>query len=505
MNHRVFVGLLFVAAGCSQGSTSVPLPPAVDRPALDAGDTGLKQVDTKRFNRPSMLDTLTASERNHVEDEIDSYAAAMSVTHLTGFVPIRFRARPVSGYPGLYEFVVNNTGSGWVEKFLLQTPPTFPTAPAPLLCVFHKFGSSHADVLNTTFLTESRNRGWFCISPLGARQKNFGNFESQINTKVALELVRSLYPIDTNRVYGVGFSMGGGTVANYAARHVDPNSIMFAAIVNHTGGVSLANTYANEPDDNDADDNTPNIGDNLEVPDTLESLFGGSPSAQPFWYQRCSTIDLDPFTNQVGVDTDFARNLAHVPTMTWLAMYDPFAYLYNQSSVFSTRIAGQNVSNNLHLVNANVHQWTTLDCAYACDWLQQFTLQIPSSGSSIADEDGQWFRFQIEQDAAGSFTPFTWSVDVPNRRIDLSATRNLKRIKIDRAALGLPTSGPLTLSLATADGLADQVQILGVNSPPTVVARDGSGASGVYDAALHTFQVNEPDGAHTHQWTLVFP
>ena len=482
----------------------MPLPPAVDRPALDAPGTGLKQVDRRRFDRPSMLDTLTEYERTHVEDEIDSYAAAMSATSVTGFVPIRFRVRAIAGYPGLYEFVLNNTGSGWVEKFLLQVPPTFPTTPAPLLVVFHKFGSSHGDVLNTTFLTEVRNRGWFCMSPLGARQKNFGNFESQINTKAALELVRSLYPIDPTRVYGVGFSMGGGTAANYAARHVDPSGVMFAAIVDHTGGVSLSNTYANEPDDNDVDDNQPNIGDNLEVPDTLESLFGGTPTAQPFTYQRCSTIDLDAFGN-IGAETNFARNLAHVPTLTWLATGEPNIYLYNQTTAFSAHVATQNVVNNLHYVNANVHLWSTLDCNYVCNWLQQYTLTLPTSGSSLADEDGKWFQFQIEQDAAGSFTPFSWSVDAVNSHFDLSATKNLKRIKIDRAASGLPASGLLTLTLATADGLGDRVQILAVNAAPLVVSRDGLAASGTYDPALHTFELSEIDGANAHQWTLVFP
>ena len=108
--------------------------------------------------------------------------------------------------------------------------------------------------------------------------------------------------VDRTRIYGVGFSMGGGSVTSYAARHLDPARAMFAAVVDHTGGVALRNTYASEPDDADSDDNTPQVGDNLEVPDILDGWYG-APATHLFGYQRCSTIDMDPLNGQIGSGT----------------------------------------------------------------------------------------------------------------------------------------------------------------------------------------------------------
>ena len=39
--------------------------------------------------------------------------------------------------------------------------------------------------------------------------------------------------------------MGGGAALSYAARHRDPERGAFAAVVNHTGTISLRNTYHN--------------------------------------------------------------------------------------------------------------------------------------------------------------------------------------------------------------------------------------------------------------------
>jgi pimeloyl-ACP methyl ester carboxylesterase len=417
---------------------------------------------------------------------------------------VGYRAPAVPGFQGLYEFVLNNTGSGWQEKFLLQVPLVPPTAPTPLLVVFHKYGSSHADLLSSGFIPEVQSRGWYAICPLGARQKNFGNLESQINIAASLELLRSLFPIDPTRVYGVGFSMGGGSVANYAARHLDPRHLMFAAVCDHTGGVSLANTWADEYDDNDLDDGIPTPDANLEVPDVLEQLFGGTPAQHPFAYQRCSTIDLDPVSNLIGIGTDFARNLGHVPTLVWLAANEPTAYLQNQTVVFASHVQPQNVNNVLHVAPGNIHAWTTLDPAFVCNWLAQFTLTIPRGGSSLADEDGQWLGFFVEQDASGAFTPFDWGVDAALKRITLSGTRNLRRLRVNAASVGITLTGAVSLDLSTADGTGDVVQFLYVPAAPLAVTRDGVGASGTFDPLTHTFAVTETDPA-LHHWVVTFP
>lgn len=490
---------LLFAASCGGNGPVTPsagLPPAMPAdPGTPSGPEREAEPDAVR----SISDVVSLSEaRAREADQIDD-ALLMATA-----VGLRYRARFIDGYPGLVEFTLNNTGSGWQEKFLLQLPPVAPTTPVPLLVVFHKFGSSHGDVLNTSFLSETQARGWYCIAPLGARQKHFGNRESQINTRAALELVAHLFPIDRDRVYGAGFSMGGGAVAGYAARHLDPSGVRFAAICDHTGGVSLAHTWFSEPDDADLDDNLPQPGQNLEVPDVLESLFGGTPSAVPFEYQRCSTIDLDPITNQIGPGTDFGRNLAHIPTLVWIASGDPLLYLGTQSYAFDGHLQAQNAGHQLTVASGSVHSWSTLDETAVCDWLQTKTLQTPSAGRTLADEDGTWFHFGIEQDAPGAFTPFTWDVDTQARRLELSQTANLRRISFDAAGAGLALSGNVTLRISTADGTGDRVRILGVAAAPIAVTRDGLAASGTYDAFTHTYEIVESNAAQ-HDWVLTFP
>ena len=414
------------------------------------------------------------------------------------------RGRRVPDNPGLSEIVLNNTGSGWLEKFLLFVPTIPFDQRAPLLVVCHRFGVSHWDAyFNTTFFDEARTRGWFVIAPLGASQKSFSSLEGQINTQAALDWVTARFNIDTNRIYGVGFSMGGGSVSSYAARHIDPSGVMFAAILNHTGGVSLSNTWALEYDDNDADDNIPNPGDHLEVPDILEYWYGGPPATRAFNYQRCSMIDLDPNNGSIGVGTDMSRNLSHVPVRDWMANNDPIQYLRTQTTAFDTHANSQNLNNTITIVDGSVHNWSTLDDHAVCDWLSQFTLQIPRSGSTLADQDGTYFWFDVNQNAAGSFSPFSWQLDSVNNRISLYNTANLARVTLDVTAAGLQYTGVLKINMDTSDGTGDQVLLENVNTPPVAVTRDGLAASGTWDPSAKTFLLNETDSA-LHMWRLTF-
>jgi pimeloyl-ACP methyl ester carboxylesterase len=421
----------------------------------------------------------------------------------------RYRVRYVPGYPSILEFVVNNTGSGYVERFLVQ--PATGSQPAPLLVVFHKYSASHADLLNTTFPTEAAARNWHVMSPLGARGKHFGNLESQINTQIAIDLVMSLWPVDRQRIYGVGFSMGGGAGANYAARHVDPSRAMFAAFVNHTGGMSLENVWSNAYDDLDGDDNTPNVGENLEAPDLLESFFGGAPAQSPFGYARCSTVQLDAATTQVLPTFDFARNLAHVPLLNWRVANEPLdtQYLANGLALFHQHQAPRNPANAEVVAPGNLHRWNTLDANAACNFLAQHTLSVPTSGDTLADEDGVWFRFIVAQAQQGAFTRLRWRVDGQHptgKLIEVLDTHNLARAQISSQQAGFSFQGPMVVRLSAADGQADQVLLTGVDNPPAFFLRDGAfvlAGAWIHDAQARTLLIVETDpGLHEYTFQL---
>ena len=399
------------------------------------------------------------------------------------------RGEPVPGYPGLYNVTLGNTGSGYQELFLLQLPDTKPVVPAPLLVVFHRYGVSHADALyNTNFIAEVRARGWYMLAPLSASQQNFACLEGQINTGAALHYVTSTCYVDKNRIYGVGFSMGGGWCASYAARHLDPNGSIFAAVVDHTGTVSLGDAYANE------------VG-NPSIIQELQGLFGGDPTSQPFNYQRCSTVDIDPITHLVGAGTDMARNLP--VTRCWMADNDPQPYLPLQTQIFYNHIQPMDRSDVLTIVSGNQHSWDTLDDTVVCDWLSTYTLHYPLIGNTLADLDGAWYHFQIEQDAGGAFTPFSWFADANANRISFWSTANLHRISFDAQAVGLHYVGHLRLNMSSADGTGDQVVFDSVPYAPLSVTRNGVPANGTYDPLTQTFLVDEVSGSGA-QWVIGF-
>lgn len=438
-------------------------------------------------------------------DAIETHTSLTAAATAAGAASTRMgaRAMPVPGERGLFDVVLNNTGTGWQERFLLFIPYVPAGARAPAVVVFHKFGVSHWDAYyNTTFLTEARNRGWFMIAPLGASGVNFGSLESQVNTRAVLDLVTSIYPVDKNRVYGVGFSMGGGGVASYAARNLDPNRVMFAAICDHTGGVSLSHTYFNETDDNDADDNIPVFGANLEVPDILDYWFEGPPWVYSFNYQRCQSIEINPFTGQIVPGTDMARNLKHVPTLVWLASDDPFTLMVDQTMAFFGHIQTLNAANILTLAPSTFHTWLSLNESLVCDYFAQFTLELPTSGNVLADENGVFLRFQIEQDTAFHLTPFTWSVNTVQNQLNINQTTNLRRIAVNALELGLQYSQNLKINVFTSDGTGDEILLREIPAAPNSLFRDGQPATGTYDVESRTLLIQETD-ANPHQWIVV--
>jgi len=398
---------------------------------------------------------------------------------------------PVPGFPGVYNVTLRNTGSGYVESFVLQIPSNPPPGPRPLLVAFHKFGVSHADTLfHTTFPQECDARGWYFVAPLGASQMHFSSLVSQINTQRVLDIVCATYPVDRARIYGVGFSMGGGAVATYAARHLDPDAPHFAAIVNHTGTVSIADAYALEYQD--------------AASDAMELWNGGTPTTASFSYQRCSTIDIDPLTGLVGVGTDLARNLGSIKVMTVLATGDTHPYLSIQTQAWVTQLATLGVDNTFVTPNYVGHSWDALDDTAVCNWFSTLSFVAPTSGNQLADGDGQHVAgFTVQQETPGTFTPFQWLADPIANRLSIWGARNLQRLTVDVDALGLSYTGTLRWNHSNADSTPDELLLTGVPYAPTQVLRDGQLASCVYDAQLGTCLITDADGTG-HMWQIQF-
>jgi dienelactone hydrolase len=323
--------------------------------------------------------------------------------------------------------------------------------------------------------------------------------QSQTNTEAVLDWILSnpAFAIDTTRIYGIGFSMGGGSVTNFAARHLDPARPMLAAIIDHSGGVALNNTYYNDP----------------AARFILDFWYGNGSagSADPWAMARSSVIDFDPLTFAVDPSSDLASNLVHIPLQIWRASTDPIFYVQTQCDVLASHLENQlglqvGPEYSYTVVPYTGHDWNMIDQAAACDWLAQFTLEIPTSGETLADHDGVYFHFYIEQDAPNAFTPFAWSIDTATNTLEIDQTHNLLRATVDLASTGLDPTQQLNVELGTLDGLPDEVKLVGVPAQPASMLRDGipavAGASWTYNAQTQELSIQESDGA-PHSWTAV--
>ena len=394
--------------------------------------------------------------------------------------------------PGVFQLRINNTGTAWTESFLLGIP-TQRVPNTPLLVLFHSYDVSEWDCLqNTTLFTDAMARGWYVCAPLGAHQVNFGIPYSQVNIQVALDFVTNLLPIAEDRIYGVGFSMGGGTLGSYAARHHDPAHARFASIVNHTGGISIANTFYNSAD----------------VSVFLNPLmFGDTPAALPFEYSQVSLIDLDFTTLAVDPNTDMARNLAHVQVLNQHADFDPLTYLIDQTvSVHNWMLAIPGMASFLLTPNQSEHAWWTIDENVALDFLRTKRLLTPTTGTHriLADREATWFHFYLYQDTPGAFTPLRWTFEAGPNRLTIDETENLAHIVINSSTLGLNTAVNLEVVFGTQDGSGEIATISGYAQIPQEVLRDGvpMATDWSYDPVAQAVTLTENAPAGSPVWKI---
>jgi poly(3-hydroxybutyrate) depolymerase len=394
--------------------------------------------------------------------------------------------------PGVAEVQLGQTGTSWTESFLVGLPRNR-NLYAPLLVLFHGYGQTPADVYaQTTYFQEARERGWFVVAPLGAHVYNYGIDYAQENTEHALDWVAHHLPIDDERVYGVGFSMGGGWMTSYAARHVAPDQLRFAGLVNHTGTTSLQDLYS------------------IATENALFSsplMFGGSPTDEPYRYCVASTMDWDSATGIVNSDTDIARNLATIPVWTTYADGDPLAHIRAQCDAFHDHYDNARGGDGLNdTVAGTTHHWSTVSETEVLDWLSNKTFTAPGTNAFneiLIDRDAKYWAFDVTQDVEGAVTPIRWYTHTGFNRVQIDTVSNMKEIAFDANEIGLNTNGEFSLVFNNIDGVTVDIVIRGLNYPPMNVTRSGSMApSWTWDMATQELRLTEFNGNTFPLWTI---
>ncbi len=401
---------------------------------------------------------------------------------------------PVYQAEGLYTILVPVDGEPLPEVGVLGVPPQGPfSGERPLLVFFHSFGVSPNEVKQTQFDEQAAQRGWYLWSagsrsPVGARDVNYGSVESQVFTEAGIDYVVDNYPIDVDRIYGVGFSMGAAQATAFAARHRDPRRPMFAAVVNHEGTIDQADTWRQ----------------NILARPFLNQIFSGNPVFEPYAYRRASVLELDPVTRALVPGGDHqADNLTRTPLQQWYALGTPEQDLVDQTlRLDEFMVAAQNPDYELNAVSGSIHSWSTLPADQVCDWLASKQRQIANEGTLRMDRDARWLYFDIGGVTPDRFASLSYDMDLGSGAVRLTGSESLLSIRTNlrRWNGGFGQGLPLELTLGAVDS-GDTVVLRGVVQAPLGVLRDGvPQASGwSYDPVLQELTVVE-SAAGQHLW-----
>jgi pimeloyl-ACP methyl ester carboxylesterase len=355
---------------------------------------------------------------------------------------------PNSGHPTL------------AEDVLIQ----FPLGPAPaggwpVLIGFHPYNVSHASVtLNTQFPQLCAQKGYVLISPYGMSQYNFANPTAQQALDKVIDLIDAWIPLDKQRVYTVGFSMGALNAVSWAMRHQDKNGYRVAGVIVHTGTQDVIDEY--------------NTG-TFEKKNQLISQFGGSPTQVPFAYARVNPIRMlagsaDP--NQAHV-----TNLLHVPLYINVNLDDPQTKLVEQTTALKNYLVAQGAQVNFQGVHAGAtHGWSTLDQPAALDWIDGFTLPPdPPKVELWADASGPWLQTEVR--ALPPNQVARYKIDRPStgNLLSISNTQFLDTLAFAAAGFGASTASTLFLETQSLDGTADTLVLTDYAQAPSSVTLFG--------------------------------
>lgn len=347
----------------------------------------------------------------------------------------------------------NGTGTDKPEIFKYQTPWNYSpsNAPVPMVIGYHGFGSSAGSVaLQSTLDEEANERGWFYLAPTGLDDKLYGSTFCQQHISAAIQWMLDNFPIDPDRLYMVGFSMGGGVAMNYTARHRDPDGIMIAAL----GVVSATMDWTLEYATN-----------NLTIKQLLENPynFGGPPASFPFAYQAASTLHFQPgsyppLPGSLSIAHSMGVNLGSTPTYVTWDLQDTIPAVLAEEPVLVGVVAslgGTFVSKPVTGTPSPKHSWTVLNEPDLFAFLDgKVVNRVPQSFEALMDRDEQVSFTSVVQDAPLAFSHLFASATQATRTMSVNDITNASVVRVHGDVAGFAGSAEIH---ATAAGSTSYV------------------------------------------------
>lgn len=404
---------------------------------------------------------------------------------------IYYRGVPSFSGDPTFELILRAPYSGnalYPERLLVQIPANFSTKSfldRAVVVAFHKFSVSEKDIfLNTTLPQECRQRGWMLVAPYGLTDTNFGNAQSQASFATVANALFAVVPFNYRRVYGVGFSMGGISALSYGMRHLDDFQLQFAAVAIHTASLDMQQVYNNS-------------GLAVQLVLSNSRHFGGTPSQNPFEYQRVSPVQFLS-SGLVDVSSTPVVNFESRPIYLHSNLADPKTTLVAGMSSLSQFLQqrGANVVEDLVYEPTLGHSWSTMDMRKALDFLGQQTLPQahPASQDFVVDNPGRWLQVEVDSLEPDRFAKFhfelaPFQLGVLNS-FALTGTEDLVEITMPLNKLGLSGSQVLQFTHSTTDGTYDWITLTDVpTKPKSIKANGGPPATWHYNPTLERLRI----------------
>ena len=423
-------------------------------------------------------------------------------------------------------YTLDVTQSGFPEDVIVGIPGgASANSPTPALILFHAYYEFPQDLrTRTSFFDEALARGWFVIAPLGANIANFGIDYAQQNTEEALDLVWALHgsKIDAERVYGVGFSMGGGWASSYAARHVGNSDVRMAAQLIHTGTLSLTDISHRSRHRQLLIPSGDQVVRNADFDASL--LFGPDlDAARAFRMRRSSTLHLDwtstgyeglwipslPNAGNINDQQSLGWNLRHTyQGYTWATddMSSPLGVIPTQTEITRDWLQGTVGQTPAAPLTPCLqpqpappncffnHCWGFLCEDEALDWLALHTLQAidPTAIQELRiDADRQWHAFLVERTGPLALARMRYRADPATQELLVEDLARIATLTLDPAEVGLDAAPPAGAELfvrteAATDGSLPSLRLTGLGSAPALTEIEYDLPGGGTDVATVT-------------------
>lgn len=357
-----------------------------------------------------------------------------------------------------------------IEAFFLQVPLAHP-APLEdraLIMGFHGSQVSPAQIFGIgsgiNDLPEiCSDNGWLLMAPNGLHTSNMASEPTQRALEVDLAFLYSVLPFNPDKVYSLGFSMGGLNATSFALRHQDPFALRTAGIIYHTGTTDIIRDY------NDA---TPHFQQTIWE-DPL--VFGASPTENPFAYDRVNPARFD--AAGTGFLDDFFQldAIKHTPFYLHYNTNDPTKY-DGWNSVLSGALTakGFTVESAITTTLQPKHSIFTLDFIDAVGYVTETPLgPLPASSRIFADRPAKYLWSRMISDPAPNVARYTVAIDTSTNSFAVSDTHHVDVLGFAPSLMGLSPSQTLTFTAASGDLTPDTYVIGDYPAAPTSILVDG--------------------------------